>query len=70
MHEQGLYPSPLQACPTPHKRGYRTQGEALAGFWIGPQTGNHRPYRCRCGWWHITSNRWPWGSGPAPPEGP
>jgi hypothetical protein len=47
--------TPLLPCPTPDKVGYHTRGEALAGFWIGSQTGNHRPYRCRCGQWHITS---------------
>ena len=48
--------TPLLPCPTPHKHGYATRGEALAGFAIGPDTRPHRPYRCCCGRWHITSH--------------
>jgi hypothetical protein len=48
--------TPLLPCPTPEKAAYPSRGAALAGFSIGPQTGNHRPYRCRCGRWHMTSH--------------
>lgn len=48
-------PTPLRPCPTPDKLAYPTRGAALAGFWIGSQTGNHHPYLCRCGRWHVTS---------------
>jgi hypothetical protein len=48
--------TPLRACPTPHKHAYRSEGEALAGFHVASYTRFHRPYRCCCGRWHITSH--------------
>jgi len=49
--------TPLRPCPTPHRVPYQTRGTALAGFDINAQTHPHRPYRCRCGYWHMTSAR-------------
>jgi hypothetical protein len=49
--------TPLQPCPTPQKKAYRSRGAALAGFITGVCT--HEPphaYRCRCGKWHITGH--------------
>jgi hypothetical protein len=61
-----MTPTPLKPCPTPHKLAYTTRGKALAAFTVGPGTRPHRPYRCRCGYWHITSKEdWDQGS-----EGP
>jgi len=49
--------TPLQPCPTPHKRAYGTRGEALAGFVTMRAVAAHLPYLCRCGRWHITTKR-------------
>jgi hypothetical protein len=49
--------TPLLGCPTPYKHACRSRGQALAGFVVGPGTRAHRAYLCRCGYWHITSNR-------------
>ena len=49
--------TPLLNCPTPYKHAYATRGQALAGFVVGPFTRAHHPYLCRCGYWHITSQR-------------
>ena len=50
------HPTPLKRCPTPWKHDYGTRGEALRGFIVAEYTRFHRPYRCCCGRWHVTSH--------------
>ena len=38
-------------CPTPSKRRFETQ--EAAGFFA--RADGMRAYRCRCGFWHLTS---------------
>lgn len=56
MTEEQARPTPILPCPKPYKKGYSSEGEAKAGFIVGPYTRPHRPYRCRCGKWHMTSS--------------
>jgi hypothetical protein len=50
------HPTPLKPCPTPDKWRYRSAGEAMAGVPFNKATKPHHPYRCCCGWYHITSH--------------
>lgn len=45
-------------CPTPAKLAYQSQNRALsAALSASRKFGVARPYRCACGWWHLTVSR-------------
>lgn len=52
----------LTDCPTPRKKAYRSRAKAERSRRLIKNKPAHRhghtaPYQCRCGMWHLTTDR-------------
>ena len=49
----------MATCPTPTKRAFYRRGAAADAAWLDSivYQCTLRPYRCRCGRWHLTTTQ-------------
>ena len=55
--KRGIRTTPEMGCRTPGKRGFETLQDLQRGLCREPIQSGYKPYRCTCGYWHLTTNR-------------